>query len=34
MVGLTIEDATALNPDLNPALFLPSPGDVLNDGIN
>lgn len=26
---LTIEDAKALNPDLNPALFLPSPRDVL-----
>lgn len=30
MLVLTIEKAKILNPDLDPALFLPSPKDVLN----
>jgi len=30
MVELTIEEAKILNPDLAPALFLPSPADVLD----
>ena len=30
MVELTIEEAKILNSDLDPALFLPSPADVLN----